>query len=311
MSKRATILGTASVIGIALAAGPAAAATLTDFAGTLTTSFQSSDNSGSNSDTVKSWLLGGSAAGPLSDLPNLNFQADASYSHNWASHRSQEVWNFGGSIFWANMDGRAGVNANYQNFSALREWQTTGSALDIRESTPRACGDGTHDEPCLIDSIGGHLTSGGVFGEWYFGNITAMAKGGWLSTGGTQIGGRGNYLGAALAGYFIPDLAITGGVEWGDIVTGRGCQVCGREDVNVTSWELLAEFLFSEEYGVSGYAGFTYSQDKAFGDDTHDNIWMIGLRWYTGGGTLQNHHRNGNLNPWLPGIGAVRPIGFN
>ena len=147
-----------------------------------------------NANTVKSWLLGGNIAGPIADLAGMNYQVDANYIHNWAHQWSQEDWNLGGSAFWASMDSRIGVNANY--FTA------------------------THN---------GHISNGGVFGEWYFGNVTAMAKGGWLSSGGTPQGGRGNYMGAALS-FFIrsPISPSPAGLEWGDIVTGRGCgAVCG------------------------------------------------------------------------------------
>jgi hypothetical protein len=274
------MMGTACVLAAAaLTAGPAAAATLTDFSGVLTTSFSSADNSETGSDTVKSWLLGGSAAMPLSTLDGLNAQFDASYTHNWADHASREDWNFGGSAFWAGMDGRIGINGSYSNYNRL-----------------------------------GHLTNGGAFAEWYFGPLTVMGKGGWLSSGGASFGGHGNYLGAGVTGYVMPDLAITGGLQWGDIVTGTGCQTCGRGDLRATAWEIAAEFLFSEDLGLSGYAGYTYQDNKGFGKDplthlfvteeTHDNIWRVGLRWYTGGGSLSDRHRNGNLNPWLPGSGA-------
>src|SRR6266700_575400 len=118
MQKRTTMMGTACVLAAAaLTAGPAAAATLTDFAGVLATSYNSSDNSQSGSNTLKSWLLGGSAAMPLSTLDGLNAQVDASYTHNWATgngtHFSREDWNFGGSAFWANMDSRIGINGTY------------------------------------------------------------------------------------------------------------------------------------------------------------------------------------------------------
>lgn len=269
MTKLTKILGTASVLAIAtLAAGPAAAATLTDFAGALTTSYGHNDLDGAD-DAIHDWLLGGSVAGPLSDLSNLNFQLDASYDHNWADHFSEEVWNLGGSAFWAGMDGRIGINFNYETFTHF-----------------------------------GHVTNGGVFGEWYFGNITAMAKGGWLSSGGSGFGGHGNYMGGAISGYFIPNLAITGGVEWTDIVTGFGCQVCGRSDVNNTGWEIGAEFLFSEDYGVSIFGNYANVDQSFSGEDFTDNVFRIGLRWYMGGGSLQDHHRNGNLNPWLPALGV-------
>jgi hypothetical protein len=264
MSKSTTILGTACVLGMALAAGPAAAATLTGFAGDVTASYGQND-AGSGSDTLHNFVLGGDVAGPLSSLTNLNFQVDASYTHNWADHFSAEDWNFGGNIFWASNDGRIGINANY-----------------------------------LTVTHGGTFTNVGPFAEWYFGNITGMVKGGWISTSGSAIGGHGNYLGAGLTGYFIPDLAITGGVEWADFVSGFGCQVCGRSDVGATAWEITAEYLFSEEYGVSGFAGYQYTEFRGASD--HANSFHVGLRWYTGGGSLEDRHRNGTLNPWLPAV---------
>jgi hypothetical protein len=264
MSKSTTILGTACVLGMALAAGPAAAASLTGFAGTVNTSYGQNDP-GSGADTIHNWLIGGNIAGPLSDLPGLNFQVDASYIHNWADQFSREDWNIGGSAFWGGMDGRIGVNVNY-----------------------------------LTATHTGTLTNFGPFAEWYFGNITGMVKGGWISTSGSGIGGHGNYLGAALAGYFIPDLAITGGVEWADFVSGFGCQICGRSDVGATAWEIGAEYLFSEDYGVSIYGGYQYSEFRGAAD--HDNSFHVGLRWYTGSGSLEDHHRNGALNPWLPAV---------
>ncbi len=273
MLKNKALMGSAGAIFAALVSGPAAAATLTGTAGMLTTSFTSSDNSGPGSDTTKSWLLGGAIAGPLNGLENLNFQAGASYTHNWAHQFSEEDWHFNANAFWAGNDGRVGTEVTYANFTGI-----------------------------------GSLYSGGALGEWYINNLTAMAKAGWAWTTGSPIGGRGNYVGAALEFYAMPDLGITGGVEWGDIVSGQGCRTCGRRDLNVTAWEIAAEFLFSEDYAISGYAGFTYNQDKIFGSDTHDNIWHVGLRWYTGGGTLQSHHQNGSLNPWLSGVGALRSL---
>lgn len=265
MSKLTTILGTASVLGMALMAVPAAAATLTGFAGTVETSYGQNDVD--HGDNLKNWLLGGSVAGPLSDLPNLNFEFDASYDHNWRDHDSAEVWNLGGSAFWANNDGRIGINANY-----------------------------------LTQTHFGHSTNYGAFGEWYFGNITGMAKAGWISNGGAPAGGHGNYLGAALSGYFIPDLALTAGVEWAQALTGQGCQTCGRTGQNETALQIAAEFLFSEDYGVSGFASYSHTTVHFTGDNFDDNAFRIGLRWYTGGGSLMDRHRNGTLNPWLPGV---------
>src|SRR4051812_10305966 len=122
----------------------------------------------------------------------------------------------GGSAFWANIVARIGLNVTYRTETHF-----------------------------------GNDTNYAFFADWNFGNITGMAKAGWLSSGGAANGGQGNYAGAALSGYFIPDLALTAGVEWGQHITGFGCQTCGRTGLNLTALEIAAEFLLSEDYGVS------------------------------------------------------------
>jgi len=270
MSKITTFMGTACVLGMALTAVPAAAATLTGFAGVVTTSYGQDDIEHA-SDNTQNWLLGGSIAGPLSDLPNLNFQLDGSYNHGWKDDFSAETWNLGGSGFWANNDGRIGINVNYETITRF-----------------------------------GHETNYGAFGEWYFGNFTGMAKGGWLSGGGAANGGQGNYLGAALEAYFIPELGIRADVDWAQRLSGHGCQVCGRTGVNSTAFGIEAEFLFLEDLGVSGFASYAHDSNKSAGVTNDDNLWRVGVRWYFGGGSLMDHHRNGNLNPWLPGVGVAQ-----
>ncbi|GEM_PF-1647731 len=281
MSKRTTYLGTACVLGMALAAVPAAAATLTGFAGNVTTSYGQVDDDSAGSDTMKNWLLGGSVAGPLNDLPNLNFQFDASYAHEWANHQAEEVWNLGGSVFWANNDGRIGVNVNYLNLNNVPTGRNYRS-----------------------------FTNYGAIGEWYFGNVTGMAKAGMISTSGNRGGGHGTFIGAAISGYFMPDLALTGGVEYSNQVSGVSsnpliCATCGRDGTRITELEIAAEYLFSQDYGVAGFASYAHGSVSFGNSDSDDNAFRIGLRWYTGGGSLMDRHRNGNLNPWLPGVGTL------
>jgi hypothetical protein len=265
MSKRTRIMGTAGVIAMALASAPAAADSLTDFTGNLVTAYTNTDPSGGGPN-LNGWSLGGTLGGPLSDLAGLNFEVYGAYQHNWESHFSQEVWNFGGSAFWAGEVGRVGVNGNYTNYNDL-----------------------------------GHFTSGGVLGEYYFGNFTGMAKGGWVSAGGAAFGGHGNYWGVGVTGYVMPDFSLTGGFDWINRVTGFGCQTCGRVGELTTSYSIIAEFLVAEDIGISGFGGYTYQHFSSGGVKDHDNVWLVGLRWYTGTGTLIDHHRNGNLNPWLSG----------
>lgn len=69
----------------------------------------------------------------------------------------------------------------------------------------------------------------------------------------------------------------------------------------------MAEFLLGDPFsgiplfggGLSVFGGYAYDQFKTLGVKSHANEWMIGLRLYTGGGTLMDQHRNGALNPFL------------
>jgi hypothetical protein len=268
MLKLTKVLGTASALAtVALLASPAAAGSLTDVAISANTEYNAFDSDVSGTDTINNWLVGLTVAMPLSDIPNLNFQVAASYNHSWLSGFSQETWNFGGDAFWAGMDGRFGVDFNY-----------------------------------LTATHFGHITNGGVLGEWYAGPVTVMAKGGWVSSGGSGFGGHGNYLGGAAEFYIMPDLGITGGVEWSQVITGFGCQTCGRTGVNNTVWQINGEWLVSEDFGASVYLGYAHNQVSSSGNDSDANIFRVGLRWYMGAGSLVDHHRNGTLNPWLPSV---------
>jgi hypothetical protein len=273
MQKRTTMMGTACVLAAAaLTAGPAAANSLTDFSGVLTVGGQIDKNDAPGSKDDKSWLLGGSVAAPLSTVMGLNFEVDGSFQQERARIFPKKVrddWNFGGSAFWANDDGRIGINLAYTSYEHL-----------------------------------GNLDNGGAFAEWYFGALTVMGKGGFLQSDGSSFGGHGNYLGIGVTGYVMPNLGITGGVNWGDIVTGQGCQTCGRNDLEGTAFSVLAEWLFDEDVGISGYVGYTYQDNSVIRVSNHDNVWRIGVHFYTGGGALIDRQRNGNLNPWLPGVGA-------
>src|SRR5262249_24619865 len=154
-------------------------------------------------------------------------------------------------------------------------------------------------------------TNGGVFGEWYIGNFTIHGKGGWLWGGGTPNGGRGNYLGGAVTGYFVPNFAITAAGAWAGLITGATqgwpCfgQTCGRRDVKHTDYSIQAEFLVSQAFPVSVYGGYTFTDagisanlnnPLLASEDFNVNTFYIGLRYYLGGtGTLMENHRNGYL----------------
>ncbi len=277
MQKRTRLLGTVCVLAAAFVAGPASAASLTDWTGAIATDYMHGTGTGSRS--VNEWGLNGSAAGPLG-FPNLNLQADGGYTHAWGDHQSQEGEFFGGSLFWGGMDGRFGVNGEYTTL--------------------------TH---------AGHITSGGVFGEYYFGPVTVDAKGGWLSTGGTRSvcvatnshifscgsgigGGHGNYVAGDVTFYALPDLAIQAGIDWADRLTGGGCQVCGRTDINTLTYggevEFLMPFFPISIAGTIAYTQLTHG-------DGHITTWGLRLKWYPGAPSLIDAHRNGTLHGSLTG----------
>ena len=221
---------------------------------------------------------------PLADLENLNWEAGASYGHNWtedythANGRSYsdsaEDWNFDFDVFWAGPQSRFGFNGHYDTITHL-----------------------------------GHISNGGAFAEYYFNDsLTLAAKGGYQWAGGQPISGHGAYLGIAPTLYAMPNLALTAGFDWQDDVTGGPCQVglqvnrfC-RGDIGGTSFFVNGEFLLNEDIPVAAWAGYTHTDNKFLHEHSNTNTFMVGLRWYfTGGGTLEDHHRNGALHWYLPG----------
>ena len=325
MSRTTKLLGTVSVLAT-LAAGPAAADQLAGFAGYADVMYSHSsldwdeygnyygaingvDVDSVSLDDLDGISVGAGIAFPVEEIPNLAWQLDGNYSSQSGGatvciidpedpsgppvcgdfDRSQIVWNLGGSMFWAGPQSRWGINVNYETTTDL-----------------------------------GSLTNGGAFVEWYFGNFTAAAKGGWLWSGGTPAGGRGNYLGGQVGGYFVPNLWVGGSVTWSDLVSGSTLvgggiftppcfgATCGRRDLTETNFTIDAEFLVSQTFPLSVFGGYTFTDWKisenvsnsnlASGADFNTNTFFIGVRYYLGGmGSLMDTHRNGNLRGWLRG----------
>jgi len=203
MSKRTKLLATSCIVAAALAAGPAAADQLAGFNGFADAQYghTSYNSCGCKPDDLNAGTFGLGMALPLADLPNLNWQIDASYSHQWSGDfvhpnglsygNSQEVWDFGFAPFWAGPQSRFGLDLAYETV--------------------------THS---------GHRTNGGAFVEWYLGDaITVAGKAGYLSDGGFERGGHGHYIGGSATFYGTPDLAITAFVDDQDIVSGFGCSL--------------------------------------------------------------------------------------
>ena len=203
---------------------------------------------------------------------------------------SSITWNLGGSLFWAGPGSRFGVNINYNTLTDF-----------------------------------GSQTNGGVFTEWYFGNITAQAKGG---CSGRRHGGRRtrNYLGAELRRIFHAEFRdLSASVAWADLITSAThagpCYgpTCGRRNLIHTDFGIEGEFLVSETFPVSIYGGYQFTDASISANvsnphpgrrsDFSTNTFYIGVRYYMGGqGTLIEHHRNGNLHSFLRGPRGLAPF---
>jgi hypothetical protein len=289
-----TLLGTASVLAT-LAASPAAAQ-IQGFAGFADVAYShqsidlDDDFFGNTDDPgLDGVRIGAGIAFPVDEIPGIAWQLDASYLSQSGDGSSQIVWNLGGSAWWGGAQSRFGININYETVTDF-----------------------------------GSETNGGVFVEWYLANFTVAGKGGWLFGGGTPNGGRGNYLGGQVGGYFVPNLWVGGSVTWSDMVsgsTGFGGGIvtppcfgptCGRRDFGETNFTIDAEFLVSQAFPLSVFGGYTFSDVSVSenannpnlidGPDNNANTFFIGVRYYLGGmGSLMDMHRNGNLRGWLRG----------
>jgi hypothetical protein len=270
-------MGMACVLAASFVAGPAAADTMAGFTAMGSIYYTHTSVTGGTDSNLAG---GGVSIGmPVDEISGLNWQLDGNYNHIWGSCTggcSAELWNLGFSPFWAGQSGRAGINVNYETQTHL-----------------------------------GHLTNGGLFTEWYFGKLTAAAKGGWLSTGGSAVGGHGNYVGGAVTFYALPNLSITGAADWNDLVTGHGCSTCGRTDLHNWYLSAIVEFLVSEQFPISIYGGYSYGHhtDSFFHDSSNTHTFLIGAHYYLGRGMpLIDQHRNGNLFPWLRGSSFFGPL---
>ena len=252
MSNRMKLLVATTALIATAAFEPAMAAAPMGFAGTLSGAYGSSSCDGCES--TDAWSIGGSGAFGLG-MGNFGGQIDASYN----SVSDVDVFGIGGSLFWAPVMGRAG---------ATIFWASA-------------------DEGGVnVDSL-----TYGVFGEYYAGNaITIAAKGGGLSLSADAFGysdsESGGYIGGALTGYIIPNLAIQGDITFSSVA-----------DLDTTAYGIGAEFLVSEMVPIAIFGGYTRTNVEFLGVDGDADTWMIGVRFYAGaaGPTLVDKHRNGTL----------------
>jgi hypothetical protein len=260
-----------TAIAVAVPLSPAMADAPVGLAGTLSGMYGSSFLKGAGTDSsADSYGIGGSGAFGFG-IPNFAAEIDGSYGHIGTHGNDADTWGIGGNVFWANAIGRAGATISYNRISLLG----AGSGLDF------------------------DTTNYGAFGEYYVNDmVTLAAKAGWTHATanlsgcggeGSDCSGSsdGNYVGGAITGYVIPDVALWGAIDY-----------VSFDSAHFTSYTVGAEYLFSEMLPISGFASWTNTQVSDGG--AHENTFLFGIRYYfnENGSSLKDRQRNGTLG-WL------------
>jgi hypothetical protein len=124
-----------------------------------------------------------------------------------------------------------------------------------------------------------HQTQFGVGADWFFSdNLTLSLKGGgeYASKGDT-----GGYVGGQAAWYFMPNLALSGSVDY-----------VGDPLGDINSQTIKGEWQFSDTLPLSVSLG--YQRYNGAGIDT--NSVFVGFKFYFDGApNLVGHHRTGSL----------------
>jgi hypothetical protein len=253
MSLRTMAIRSACSLALgAFALNPA----LADFSGTLQGDY-SHVNVSNGGGSGNEW--GGDASGRFGLGPwDLNGQVDGGYHQLSGGGGHVDDWNADGSLFWLGNEGRIGADVGYNGLS----------------------GGGS-----------GHVTNYGGFAEWYMAPmVTLGVKGGGASV--SNGGGMADYVGAEAAWYVVPDVDVSGTVDYLSL-TGS----------HLTNYSAKAEWLISETTPVSVYGGYTRSEIPGAGANT----WLIGLKFYTdsnGSSTLVARQRTGNVD-WAGHINVL------
>jgi hypothetical protein len=210
---------------------------------------------------VDVWTFGGSILAGLGNTGGFNVQGDLNYSTSEVLGVDLDSWNFGGAAF-------------YRQLAAANGGPGFAFGASIGHTTSEVAG------------LDFDVTTYGVFGELYFSPMfTAFAQGGWADG---DFDTDGEYIGGGLRVYPIPNLSLTGSIQY----------VSGENDSDATDFGIRGEFMFSPAIPVAVYAG--YNNIDADGGDAVD-VWTIGLRALFGPGmNLAEKDRNGpvrNANP--------------
>ena len=247
-------LGTACFLTLLLGVTPALAAAPEGFTGTLTGSYANDSCNGCGGH-IDNWAVNGQGAfgfGPS----DIGAEVDLGYMRSSGTGFDVDTWGIGGNVFWAPAFGRFGGTVDWTRYNL------PGPDFDT-------------------------VTYGG-FGEFYASPfITVGGNVGGLHFSTTGFSADGTYAGGGITGYVMPDLGLTGAINWIHLDHSIG---------DATAWTVMAEWLVNEDVPVSVFGGYTNTDPFAGG--SHSNTWFLGLRFYFSNTpmTLVDHHRNGSLD---------------
>ena len=212
------LLLSAGMLALGLAvSGPAIA----DASGTLAGSYATN----TNDDGGDLWNLNGSLTGMFA--PDWGGEVTGGYHNlNDGFGDSLDIWNIGGSVFWAGVQGRLAATINYDSTSEF------GADLNA--------------------------TNYGLGGEWYAGpNFTVAVKGGGttVSVSGGGSDDNGGYFGGMLQWYAMPNLSLSGAIDYSEFA-----------GLNATSETAKIEWLFSNDMPLSLYGGYEHADGDTSGD---------------------------------------------
>lgn len=214
-----------------------------------------------NSGGADIWNIQGGLSGMFSG--NWGAEAHGGYHNISDAGGNLDIWNVGGSLFWQHMSGRLAAQVNYDSLSF--------SGIDV------------------------NITSYGVSGEWYAGpNFTVAVKGGGdtgeISGFGSSVSDNGGYAGGNLTWYAMPNLALSGNVDY-----------IGIDGSHQTTEEVKAEWMFSNTMPVSIYGGYQHL-DCGSGFvicGGNSDVLFVGAKFYFGqggSGTLVDRQREEGLS---------------
>jgi hypothetical protein len=255
MALRAQLAFSVSAALAVFATSGAFAGAPIGFAGTFGGEYAHASASGGGGDE-NAWSANGSGAFGFG-ANDLAAEIDGGYHNITGGGANEDIWNVAGHLFWAPAMGRVGASVGYVSLD------TSG--------------------------INAHVTTYGGFGEYYASDaITLGIRGGGLSASASFSGlsgsETGSYIGGGLTGYLVPDLALTGVINYDTI-----------SSLHFTTYGGTAEYMFSDMMPLAIYGGYARVDISSGGG--HVDQWLIGVKFYTNGNgtTLVERQRNGAL----------------